>query len=91
MREAFIEQALYKRILQLNGEIRKLQWIGRRGAPDRVVFLPHGGVFWVELKATGKIPDPHQDRELGRLTRMGQIVIVIDSLEAIDSYFPLST
>jgi hypothetical protein len=89
MREAILEQALYKRILQLGGEIRKVAWVGRRGAPDRVIFLPRGYVFWVELKAPGKTPDTHQAKELNRLADIGQLVMVIDSLEAIDSYFPL--
>ena len=40
MRESDIEEYLVKRVKELGGEIRKVKWIGRRGAPDRVVMLP---------------------------------------------------
>lgn len=40
MRERDIENYLVKRVQELGGEIRKVKWIGRRGAPDRFVMLP---------------------------------------------------
>ena len=78
----------------LGGEVRKVQWIGRRGAPDRAVMLPYvdngdcGMPFptlvWVELKAPGVKPDRHQLREHERMRKMGQRVEVIDSLEGVE-------
>lgn len=40
MRESQIEKYLCDRVKELGGEVRKVQWIGRRGAPDRLVMLP---------------------------------------------------
>lgn len=40
MRESKIEAYLVKQVKALGGEVRKVQWIGRRGAPDRLVMLP---------------------------------------------------
>lgn len=40
MRESDIEKHLVKRVKALGGEVRKVQWLGRRGAPDRLVMLP---------------------------------------------------
>ncbi len=40
MRESDIEKHLVKRVKKLGGEVRKVQWIGRNGAPDRLVMLP---------------------------------------------------
>lgn len=40
MRERDIEQYLVKRVKAMGGEVRKVKWIGRRGAPDRLVMLP---------------------------------------------------
>jgi hypothetical protein len=88
MRESVIEQALYKRVLLLCGEIRKLSYVGRRGAPDRMVVLP-GRLVLVELKATDKTPDPHQAREIERLRNLGVPVVVISSFDDIDFQFPL--
>ena len=84
MRESQIENALVKAVKQAGGECRKVQWIGRRGAPDRLVLLKNGITLWVELKAPGKKADPHQTREHKRMVALGQNVQVIDSLESIE-------
>lgn len=97
MRERDIEQYLVKRAKALGGEVRKVKWIGRNGAPDRLVMLPSVTVpaswawpdttIWVELKATGKKPESHQLREHERMRKMGQRVEVIDSIEGVDALF----
>ncbi len=93
-RESDIEKYLVKRVKELGGECRKLQWIGRNGAPDRLVMLPltplsagkphEGRTIWVELKAPGQKPRPNQLREHERMRAMGQRVEVIDSIEGVD-------
>lgn len=92
MRESQIEQHLVKRVKELGGEVRKVQWIGRRGAPDRLVMLPFrpqanmaaDTTAWVELKAPGEKVKPHQKREHERMRAMGQRVVVIDSIEGVE-------
>lgn len=83
-RERDIEAALCTAVKRAGGECRKLSWIGRRGAPDRAVFLPGGVLIFVELKAPGKKAEPHQLREHNRMRKMGQRVVVIDSIEGIE-------
>lgn len=83
MRERDIEDYLVRRARELGGEVRKVQWIGRRGAPDRVVFRP-GPAVWIEIKAPGEKVKPHQAREHARMRSMGQRVEVVDSLERVD-------
>ena len=96
LRESDIEKYLVKRAKELGGEVRKVQWPGRAGAPDRLVMLPdspealydvlarEAATIWVELKAPGKKAEPHQLREHARMRRMGQRVVVIDSLAGVD-------
>ncbi|MBT9467113.1 VRR-NUC domain-containing protein [Hydrogenophaga sp.] len=92
MKESQIEAHLVKRVKALGGEVRKVQWIGRRGAPDRLVMLPTSphrhvwaaGTIWVELKAPGLKAETHQVREHERMRCMGQRVVVIDSIEAVE-------
>ena len=96
MLERDIEKYLVKRVKELGGEVRKVQWVGRVGAPDRVVMLPPQCLawyltVWVELKAPGKLAtfpaNPHeraQHREHERMRAMGQHVGVIDSIEGVE-------
>ena len=85
MRERDIEAYFKRQVENIGGEVRKVNWVGRRGAPDRVALLPTGEVWWVELKATGKHPQPHQVREHIRMRKMGQRVYIVDSFEGTDS------
>lgn len=89
MRERDIEKHLVERVKALGGEVRKVQWIGRRGAPDRLVMLPASKApwwpaIWVELKAPGVKPEAYQLREHARMSALGQYVIVIDSIEGVE-------
>ena len=84
MRESTVERYLVERITALGGEVRKVQFIGRRGAPDRLVMMPMW-TCWVELKAPGQKAKPHQLREHARMAKMRQDVRVIDSIEAVDA------
>lgn len=95
IRESDIEKYLVHRVKSLGGEVRKVQWIGRRGAPDRIAMLPptnnpedddpyQGSAIWIELKAPGIKPEPHQLREHERMRKMGQRVEVVDSYERVD-------
>ena len=91
MRESEIEAHLVKRVKELGGEVRKVQWVGRNGAPDRLVMLPSivqgratDRTVWVELKAPGQKAKPHQLREHERMRAMGQRVFVVDSIEGVE-------
>lgn len=96
LRERDIEKHLVTRVKALGGEVRKVQWIGRRGAPDRLVMLPPLEInqknfkcrkhrtTWVELKAPGVKPESYQLREHVRMRKMGQHVVVIDGIEGVE-------
>lgn len=61
--------------------VRKVQWVGRRGAPDRV-FFGHGRCVFIEFKAPGKRPEGQQANEIARLKAVYQEVYVIDNVAA---------
>ena len=82
--ERDVKKYLTKRVKEMGGEIRKAEWIGHVGAPDLRVLLPNRKPVWVELKAPGKVPEPHQIREHNRMRRLGELVEVIDSYEAAE-------
>lgn len=75
-----------KKFARANGWrfIRKVRWIGRRSAPDRL-FVKKGRHVWVEFKRPGvKRPRPGQGREIARMRKAGMEVYVIDNLD--DAY-----
>lgn len=86
MLESKIEEKVQKFAEERGWLVRKLQWIGRRAAPDRF-YLRAGRVVLVEFKRAGKKPDPLQEREHKRLREHGAEVIIIDSVEAGYAYF----
>ena len=96
MRESEVEKYLIQEVVGRNGSIRKVKWIGRRGAPDRFVMLPFsrgkiGYVWiprcaWVELKRPKGKAEAHQRREHQRLREFGQVVYVIDTKEKVNAF-----
>jgi hypothetical protein len=84
VRERDVERYFKRKVEEVGGEVRKVKWIGRRGAPDRVVFL--NGTYWVELKAPGEKPRPEQTREHSRMWAQGAWVYVLDSFESVDNF-----
>lgn len=87
--EGKIEAYLKRRVEHTKGEIRKLSWIGRRGAPDRMVWWkgPWGPLLaFVEVKAAaGRLSAP-QKREHARLKAAGFNVYVVASEEAVEAF-----
>ena len=86
MRESRIEDYFVRQVELAGGDTRKVEWIGRRGAPDRLVLWP-GRINWVELKKplTPQAQD-YQKREHDRLRAAGQVVLVLATIEQIDEY-----
>lgn len=83
--EGRVSAALRQAVINCGGEIRKVQWQGRVGAPDWLVML-WGGALFVETKAPGEVPRRSQIVEFRRISRASGIpVLVLDRAEdAID-------
>lgn len=86
MRESRVESALVRGVKAAGGEVRKVSWVGRRHAPDRIVLWPMLGIDWIELKAPGKKARAGQAREHRRLERALQRVYVLDTIEKVEAY-----
>lgn len=83
MRESTVEKALIDAVESRGGAVRKLKWVGRRGAPDRLVLLPKAAAF-VELKRPkGGVLGKSQIRELDLLKSAGLRVFVIQTIEEV--------
>mgnify|MGYP000169640768 CR=1 FL=1 len=84
MRESDIEKYLVKKVKEIGGECRKVKWIGRKSAPDRLVVF--NGVYFIELKRPGKYLNPSQQREYIRLTQLNADVRCITTIEEVDEF-----
>lgn len=72
VREDTVEQHFVNRVKAAGGVAYKLAFVGVRGAPDRIAFLPGGQLLLVELKAPKKkVFQPGQLRMHRRLRRVG--------------------
>lgn len=60
--------------------VRRVQWLGRRGAPDLMCLK--GGVYvWIEAKREGEEAEIQQQREHERMRKRGALVYVVDRAE----------
>jgi hypothetical protein len=84
IRESKIEDYLIQQVEKAGGETRKLKYIGRKDAPDRLVLFPMVHVL-VELKAPGECPRDSQYREHKKLAAAGFGVWIIDSFKDVDT------
>lgn len=71
-------------------EVRKLRFLDRNGAPDRLVMAGHEDAnltVFAEIKAPGEKLRPCQVREHRRLRRKGQLVVTISSIVEVDAVY----
>lgn len=83
MREARIESRLRIEVRRRGGLALKFISPGWVGAPDRIVIMPGGRVWFVETKAPGKKLRALQEKRRKQLTQFGFQVRVISNLEEL--------
>ena len=81
MLESAIENPVVKRAEQAGYFVRKVQWVGRRSAPDRLFARKDRGQVYIEFKAPGEKATLAQDTEHGRMRAAGIEVHVCDSVD----------
>ncbi|MEC1177636.1 VRR-NUC domain-containing protein [Metasolibacillus meyeri] len=84
--EKTIESYLREEVKKQNGRAYKWESPGNAGVPDRIVLLPNGKTYFVELKAPGKKPTPLQITQHRKLEMLGHKVHVLDSKEAVNEF-----
>ena len=84
--ERDIEKSACKQIRALGGLTRKMNGLGFRSWPDRLI-IGNGFAFWIEFKRPGEEPTPLQKKLHKQLRKLGQKVYVLDSaIDAADVY-----
>ncbi len=85
--EASVENYLRAQVKAHGGQTRKVAWIGRKGAPDRIVWWKFPFIALVECKAPGEEVDWRslQGREIKRLRDDRWPVCVVASRQEVDA------
>ena len=87
--EASVENYLVEQVEASGGTIRKLQWIGRVGAPDRLVWWTFPNVAVVEAKSVSGRYEASQKREMARMSAAGWPVYTVWSKADVDKFLKL--
>lgn len=86
MREAPVEKHLTEGVQKLTGLCIKLLPASMVGLPDRIVLLPRGTLWFVELKRPkGGVLSAMQGLAHKHLRRLGFTVLVLSTKEEIDA------
>jgi hypothetical protein len=86
MLEKQIEAYLVKRVKEIGGRAYKFTSPSNRGVSDRVVVLPNGKVWFVELKRAGGKLTPLQELFAEDMHTMGQLYACLWSKEDVDGW-----
>ena len=84
--EQKIELYLKKQVELIGGKAYKFVSPSVRGVPDRIVIIPGGHVYFIELKAKGKELRPLQKVICNQLKKLGCDVRTMDSKEKVDKF-----
>ena len=86
MLEKVIEKYLVEQVKKRGGMCEKFVSVGKPSVPDRIITIPGGRIFFVEVKSnTGKVTEGQAlDHTMRR--KLGCEVHVVNSKEAVDAF-----
>jgi hypothetical protein len=79
--EQDVEGTVIKIALNQGWTVRKVQWVGRKGAPDRFFAKEGHAPFFIEFKRPGGKLRASQAEEIPKLLDAGVTVHVVDNIE----------
>ncbi|MBG9209441.1 VRR-NUC domain-containing protein [Mammaliicoccus sciuri] len=84
--EKSIENHLKTNIERLNGFC--LKWVapGTKGVPDRIILMPNGKTYFVELKTKKGRTSPTQKYIHKKFKEIDHHVYIINSKQAVDKF-----
>ena len=84
MLEKELERKLVRQVRARGGLCMKWVCPGNRGVPDRIVLMPGGRVYFIEMKRPGRSKtDPLQEYWARTLRQMGFETRLVHSLEGL--------
>ena len=86
MREKQIEEKLRQAIKAMGGIAYKFTSPGNIGVPDRIVILPGGRIWFVELKADAGRLTPNQERQIQRIQETGADACTLYGMDGVNAF-----
>lgn len=86
MLEKEIEKRMREAIKKAGGRAYKFLSPGCVGVPDRIVIMPGGKIYFVELKRSGESLRPIQKQQVRRLRDLGCQVRTVAGLEEMAAF-----
>lgn len=86
MNEKLIEKKLREKVKSLKGIAIKFFSPWLTGIPDRMILVPKGRIWFVEIKTTGKKPSPTQEKRIEMLQKLGFKTVVIDDQVSLNNF-----
>ena len=84
--EKYLEKKLREEIRKAGGLAIKFTSPYFTGMPDRLVLMPKGKIWFVEVKSTGKKLKDIQEAQAKKLQELGFYARLVDSKAALDSF-----
>ena len=86
MNEKQIEAKLRDAIKAMGGIAYKFTSPGNIGVPDRIVILPGGRIWFVELKADAGRLTPNQERQIQRIQETGADACTLYGMDGVNAF-----
>ena len=86
MSEKQIEEKLRQAIKAMGGIAYKFISPGNIGVPDRIILLPGGGVWFVELKTDNGRMTATQERQAHRIRQTGGNVCTLYGMDGVNAF-----
>ena len=84
--EKYLEKKLREEVRKSGGLAIKFTSPYFTGMPDRLVLMPKGKIWFVEVKSTGKKLKDIQEAQAKKLQELGFNSRLVDSKAALDSF-----
>ena len=82
--EKTLEARLVREIEARGGMALKYTSQFHRGIPDRIILMPYGRTYFVELKSTGKKPTKLQMHAIEKINALGYPARIIDNTPELE-------
>lgn len=84
--EKTLEARLVREIEARGGMALKYTSQYHRGIPDRIILMPYGRIYFVELKSTGETPNYIQRYAMRQLQERGFAAWVVDDSKKLEQF-----